>query len=133
MPATAPSWLSLPTKMASPAGDTPDAARQALHEALCLVLIGGNLTFGTFAQVFPGLAGKLAAEEEGAARAIGARDFRLGVDLLQARQPLPALVDGIVTDVGECAAWLRKKPLQALVPGAWAVLGLAAALTAKGE
>ena len=104
-----------------------------MHEALCLVLIGGNLTFGLFAQNFPRLAGMLAAEEEAAARAIGERDFRLGVDLLGARRPLPALVDGILTDVGECAQWLDRKPLQALVPGAWAALGFVAALTAGDE
>src|SRR5579859_2052187 len=93
-----------------------DWRRSDIHSLLCLVLICGNLAFGTFAMLFPGLAGRLALEDEAAARAIGARDFRLGVDLLKARKPLPALTDGIVTDVGESAAWLKVKPLQALVP-----------------
>jgi hypothetical protein len=111
-----------------------NTTRQKLHDALCLLLIGGNLAFGLFAMLMPKKVGVLLDEDEAAVRKIAAKDLAAGIALATARnKPMVPLLMQTLANVREGLGWLRRKPVLAGIPLLWAGVSLAALLTRDQE
>jgi hypothetical protein len=105
-------------------------ARRDLHQALCWLLVAGNVIAGLLALAMPKRVGELIDEPEETVRRLAQKDLAAGLALAAARnKPLVPLAMGALADVKEGAEWLKTKPLVAIVPLFRALVAVAAILT----
>ena len=108
----------------------PVSMRSQVHQALCWLLIAGNVAFGLLALAMPKRIGRLIDEPEDAVKRIAKKDLAAGLALASARgRPVVPLALNALADAKEGAGWLKTKPLIAAVPLLWALLAVAAILT----
>jgi hypothetical protein len=118
------------TKFVSTERVTPATLRRRVHEALCAVLIAGNVGFGIVGLVMPQRIGALIDEPEDAVKRIARKDLAAGLALASSRKrPVVPLTLNALADAKEAAGWFKTKPLLAMVPLLWAAIAVVALLT----